>query len=100
MNIERTLPILERPGSGGGIGSIFDAPDSPGMATVSTGLYSESLPVANSSVGEIRTRFRDRLHIPGNSQAILDGVPVGDDVRIRPGQILRFQHTAGEKGRH
>lgn len=98
MSMERPLPTTERPGSSGGLGSIFDEPDSPGMATVSTGLYSEYLPVGNSTVGEVRARFRDRLHIPPNSQAVLDGVEVDDDVRVRQGQLLRFQHTAGEKG--
>jgi hypothetical protein len=100
MSMERTLPIAERQGAPGGGTSIFDEPDAPGMATVSTGLYSEFLPVANSTIGEIRARFRDRLQIPPNSQAILDGVAVDDDVRIRNGQLLRFQHTAGEKGQH
>ena len=47
-------------GPGGG-GSIFDEfEDSSNMATVSSGVYEDQLPVANSTVAEVRARHRDR----------------------------------------
>jgi hypothetical protein len=49
-------------------------------------------------VGEIRRRFRDRFDLDPNSQAVLDGNDVGDDVVVRPGQALMFARRAGEKG--
>lgn len=63
-----------------------------------SGLYSERLPIADSTIGDIRARFQDRFDIAPDSQAVLDGVEVGDSTVIRAGQILRFRHTAGEKG--
>lgn len=70
----------------------------PGMVTVSSGPYSESLPVADSTVGEIRARLRDRFDLPPDSQAMLDGNEVGDDVVVRASQALTFVRQSGEKG--
>ncbi len=98
--LEQTRPNHERVGSpGGGLGSVFDAEEAgPQLVAVTSGLYRESLPVGNSSVGEIRRRMRDRLDIDPNAQAVLDGHEVGDDVVVRPGQALMFTRRAGEKG--
>jgi hypothetical protein len=97
---ELTLSEHERPGTpGGGADGIFDAaPDANLPVTVSSGPYAEQLPVGNLSVGEIRRRFRDRLDLDPNSQAVLDGHDVGEDVVVRPGQALLFTRRAGEKG--
>lgn len=83
-----------RPGGHGPNGDAL-----PGMVTVSSGPYSESLPVADSTVGEIRARLRDRFDLPPNSQAMLDGNEVGDDVIVRASQALTFVRQSGEKGR-
>jgi hypothetical protein len=96
---ESLRPTLERRGAPGGSASLFDAaPDGQLPVNVSCGPYAESLPVGNLSVGEIRRRFRDRLDLDPNSQAVLDGHDVGDDVIVRPGQALMFARRAGEKG--
>jgi hypothetical protein len=96
---ERFLPPSERRGAPGGGASIFDqAPDCQLPVNVSSGPYAESLPVGNMNVGEIRRRFRDRFDLDPNSQAVLDGNDVGDDVVVRPGQSLLFTRRAGEKG--
>ena len=96
---ERTRPDLERHGAPGGAASLFDeAPDCQLPVAVSSGPYAEPLPVGNMSVGEIRRRFRDRFDLDPNSQAVLDGNDVGDDVVVRPGQALMFTRRAGEKG--
>src|SRR5512137_3043814 len=96
---ERIRPDHERYGGPGGPPSLFD--ETPGCqlpVSVSSGPYAESLPVGNMSVGEIRRRFRDRFDLDPNSQAVLDGNDVGDEVVVRPGQALMFVRRAGEKG--
>jgi len=84
----------------GGVGSIFadDDEESPQLVTVSSGSYSEHLPVGSMSVGEIRRRFRDRLDIDPQSIAVINGRDVNDDVVVTAGQMLSFMHRAGEKG--
>ena len=96
---ERIRPESERHRAPGGAPGIFaQAPDGHLPVRVSSGHYAEDLPVGNLSVGEIRGRFRDRLDLDPNSQAVLDGNDVGDDVIVRPGQALMFTRRAGEKG--
>ncbi len=96
---ERIRPDHERNGGPGGAASLFDeAPGCQLPVSVSSGPYAESLPVGNMSVGEIRRRFRDRFDLDPNSQAVLDGHDVGDEVVVRPGQALMFVRRAGEKG--
>jgi hypothetical protein len=82
-----------------GLGTIFAGDDAGvGMVTVSHGLHQEQLPVANMTVGQIRTRLADRLDIDPQGRAQLDGRDAGDDEVVRPGQMLMFVHRAGEKG--
>jgi hypothetical protein len=59
----------------------------------------ERLPVGNMTVGEIRLRFRDRLDIDPQSQAVVDGQEVDDSAQVMIGQVLTFVRKAGEKGR-
>lgn len=88
----------ESGGSGpGGLGDIF-ARDAVGLVTVHHGLHTEQLPVANLTVGQIRSRFRDRLDIDPRSRAQIDGQDVSDDVVVRAGQMVMFVRQAGEKG--
>jgi hypothetical protein len=97
--LETTRPTQEQAGGPSGLGSLFAGPgDVPALVTVSSGPYLEQLPVGGASVGEIRRRFRDRLDLDPQSQAVLDGQTVGDDVTVRPGQALMFTRRAGEKG--
>ena len=96
---ERIRPTHETQGAPGGAGGLFDqAPDGQLPVAVSSGPYAESLPVGNMTVGEIRRRFRDRFDLDPNSQAVLNGNDVGDEVLVRPGQALMFTRRAGEKG--
>jgi hypothetical protein len=84
---------------GGGLGSLFaDSHEPSGLITVAVGPYLERLPVGNSTVGEIRNRFRQRFDIDPRSQAVIDGHEVGDDTVVRTGQVLMFVHKSGEKG--
>lgn len=95
---ERTKSPIEPIAPGPSTG-IFDEAGAPtGNATVISGVFSEQLPVGNTTVGEIRARFRDRFDIHPDSQAVLGGHDVGDDVIVQPGQVLIFAHRAGEKG--
>ena len=90
---------LSDPGPASGI---FDDPfgdAAGGMATVSHGTYVEQLPVAQMTVGHVRSRFRDRMDIHPDAHALLDGDPVDEDTVVRTGQTLTFVRPAGEKGR-
>jgi len=68
------------------------------MVTVCHGPYSETLPVAEMTVGAIRARFSDRLDIDPESTAIVDGHEVGEGTTVGAGQCLTFIRKAGEKG--
>lgn len=97
---EQTRPPSEQSQNARGLGSIFaDDDDSGRLVTVTSGPYAEQLPVGNMTVGQIRTSFRDRFDIDPRSQAVIDGNDVGDDVVVRPGQVLVFSRRAGEKGK-
>jgi hypothetical protein len=79
--------------------SLFaDNTEPAGLVTVAVGPYAERLPVGNTTVGEIRNRFRQRFDIDPRSLAIVDGNEVGDDTVVRTGQVLMFVHKSGEKG--
>lgn len=96
---ERNRPTYEDAAFGGG-GSIFAVEDETDtLVTVASGPYAEQLPVAGRTVGEIRTRFRDRFDIDPRGHATLNGTDVGDDTVVRPGEVLAFVHKTGEKGR-
>jgi hypothetical protein len=82
----------------GGLGHPFDQEQPEPLVTVAAGIHSEQLPVGHLTVGEIRSRFRDRFDIAPNSQALLDGHHTDEQVEVRPGQLLTFIHPAGEKG--
>jgi len=75
-----------------------DATGFTGTVDVTHGTFRESLPAGNMTVGEVRRRFRDRLDIHPEAVAILAGVRVGDDTRVRAGQLLMFVRQGGEKG--
>ena len=87
--------------TGGSGPSIFDnalpLPENK-MVNISSGPYSEDLPVAGSTVGEIRKRFSDRFDIDEKAQSIVNGNVVGDDVVLQAGESLMFVRHAGEKG--
>ena len=96
---EQSRPSREQQAGPGGFGSIFDEPDElPGQVRVSSGPFDENLPVANTTVGEIRRRFGPRMDIADNAQAVLDGRNVSNDTIVRQNQVLMFTHPAGEKG--
>ncbi len=87
-----------RESHGTGPRGLDDSPATPGLVTVNHGLHTEQLPVSGMTVGEIRARYRDRFDIDPQSHAVVDGVEVGNDTVVRPGQMLMFMRRAGEKG--
>ena len=96
---EQNRPPQERGGGPPGLTSIFADDDAADvMVTVSSGQNRGQLPVGNSTIGEIRQRFRDRFAIDPQSQAFLDGHEAGEDAVVRAGQVLMFMRRAGEKG--
>lgn len=97
MELSQNQRELNAPGHG--LGGLFNNPHEPsGLVTVAVGPYVERLPVGNSTVGEIRQRFRQRFDIDPRSQAVVDGNEVSDDTVLRTGQVLMFVHKSGEKG--
>ena len=97
---ERTLTARESSGGPAGLGSIFDETDPlPGQVSVSSGPFSESLPLTGRTVGEVRRLLGPRFDIAPGSQAVVNGQDVNDDVVLQQGQALAFTHRAGEKGR-
>lgn len=99
--LESSIPRREEtlePGPGG-LGNMFDdCGGQGGLVTVNHGLHTEQLPVGGMTVAQIRGRYADRFDIDPFSQAQIDGRDVGDDVAVRPGQLLMFVRHAGEKG--
>ncbi len=96
---ERTVSPGETGGPSGGASIFDDSSDGGGLALVTSGVYAEQIPVGGMRVGEIRQRYADRFDIDPQSQAVIDGQDVSDDVIVRDGQTLMFTHRAGEKGR-
>ena len=69
-----------------------------GSVIVSHGPYMEHLPVGRMTIGDIRSRFSDRLDIDPLSHAVLDGHEADEDTVVRGGQLLTFIRQSGEKG--
>jgi hypothetical protein len=95
---EKQREIKPTPGGGD---SIFDGV--PGLpannhVNVSSGPYSEELPVAGTTVGEVRRRFSDRLDIDPNAVSIVNGKPQDENYLLGAGESLMFVRHAGEKG--
>lgn len=95
---EKKKEIKSTPGGGD---SIFDAvPDLPtnNVVNVSSGPYSEELPVAGTTVGEVRRRFSDRLDIDDQAVSIVNGKTADENHLLSAGESLMFVRHAGEKG--
>ena len=102
---ERITPQRDRETPGGPppgslAGTIGPDADGDPSVIVSSGLYHERLPLANTAVAEIRRRFGDRFDIDPNAVAVIDGEPVDDEAgtRVRSGQLVAFVRPSGEKG--
>lgn len=80
-------------------GGVWPDQEPAGLAQVSTGLYTEHLPVVGRTIMDIRRTFADRLDIDPGAQPVIDGQLVADEsTRVEPGQRLAFVRHAGEKG--
>ena len=86
-------------GAGPGSGLFDDPSAAAGMATVTHGPYAEVLPIAEMTISQVRSRFRDRLDIHPEAMAMIDGNPADDATTVRAGQTLTFVRQSGEKGR-
>lgn len=87
--------------TGGGSDSLFaGAPGIPvnNIVNVSSGPYSEELPVAGLTAGEIRRQFAERLDIDKEAAVIINGKQADDNTVIKAGEYLAFIRHAGEKG--
>ncbi len=93
---------IEKTQTGGGGDSVFDSvpalPES-NVVSVSSGPYAEDLPVAGSTVTQVRQRFADRFDLDEGSQAVIDGKTLTDESYVlKAGESLMFIKHAGEKG--
>jgi hypothetical protein len=70
-----------------------------GRVDVIHGVYAHSLPLAGLSVRQARVELQERMNIPADALAVVDGVEAGEDTVLREGQVLNFIKPAGEKGR-
>jgi hypothetical protein len=96
---EKTRVRPEQPTFGSdGLGDIFAPNAAVTPVMVAHGPYSERLPVGGMTVGEIRSRYRDRFDIDPRSHPVLDGHDVDNNTVVRAGQVLTFVRRAGEKG--
>ena len=81
-------------GSGG-----FDSDDEQDLSvTITSGIYLETLPLANLTVGHIRNKFRTRFEIDSAAVALINGNTVKESTIVRTGDCLIFVKRAGEKG--
>ena len=99
--LEKTRSRVKRADGGpAGLGDVFEPGNEDfGIVQVSHGPFAEGLPAGGMTVAQIRSRYQDRFDIDPDSEAILDGALVGDDTRVRAGQVLTFSHRLGTKGR-
>lgn len=94
---ERRRPQRQSQPLGGGNADFLSVGDG-GLVTVSHGVHTEALPVANMTVGAIRTQFADRFDIDPDSTAVLDGNDATDETIVQGNQLLMFVRKAGVKG--
>ena len=92
----RTRPRAPRPQTGNGI---FGGPGDD-RVTVTHGIYAEDISVAGMTVAQVRAAYADRFDLDPESQALVQGRPVGDDHRLGAGQVLSFTKKSGQKGSH
>ena len=97
---ERTREHLRATHSPPPSSGLFDEPGSArGMVAVTHGIYRTELPVGEMSIAQVRARFRDRLDIHPEANALLDGRQADEHTTLHAGQALTFVRPSGEKGR-
>jgi len=64
------------------------------MHNTADGMY----PVANQTVGSVRSSFQQSYNIPSDAVAMVNSIQVGDDYVLRPNESLEFVVEAGKKG--
>lgn len=98
MSMERSRNSTRTCSLGGG-GDLLSSPDDAGgLVTITHVPHEERVAASGMTVGQVRTRYRDRFDVDPRSQAFIDGVAVGDDTVLRSGQNLMFLRHSGEKG--
>ena len=91
---ERTIATGSDP-----FGDFFDQAEPSGeLVVVQHGIFTERLPLAGRTVGEIRRMYGDRFDIPPEAPGRVGGQDVDDATVVRPGERIEFGHDSGEKG--
>lgn len=98
METTRNPRTTHRGRRGSGLWDGLPQEDSAALATVAHGPYMESIPVADTTVAQIRERFSDRFDIHPESRPFVDGEPVRDDYALQAGEVLQFMRHSGVKG--
>jgi hypothetical protein len=75
------------------------APRREGRVDVIHGVYAHSLPLAGLTIRQARTELQERMNIPVDALAVVDGSEANEDTVLQEGQVLNFVKPAGEKGR-
>ena len=70
----------------------------PGNVEIVHGAYSRSLPLAGSTIAEIREEAEEELGIPKDARPVVDGQEVDENYIIQADQTVTFVKHAGEKG--
>jgi hypothetical protein len=74
------------------------APAAGGSVQVMWGAMSESLELADTSVGDAFRMLQAPFNIAPTVTALVNGDPVDGEHRLRAGDALEFARPAGEKG--
>jgi hypothetical protein len=70
----------------------------PQSVTVIYGMSELRCQVAGRTVGTVRHALRSLLNIPPEAVAITNGINVGDDYLLQPGDMVQFIKAQGAKG--
>jgi len=78
--------------------SFEDAAPSRGQVHVIHGVYSHSLPLAGMTVADVRSDLQERMNVPADATAVIDGEEASDQTILHEGQMLNFVKRMGERG--
>ena len=69
-----------------------------GRVEVIHGVFAHSLPLSGMTIGQARSELMERMNIPDDAIAVLDGAEASEDTVLGEGQVLNFVKYAGERG--
>ena len=85
-------------GPSGNPDEFANAVESGGLVEVIHGAYAHSVPLAGMTVRQARAELEERMNLPPDALAVVDGNEVDEDFVLAENQVLNFVKHAGEKG--